>query len=130
LLHVDAGFGEPPEMVFRQLGVHDVESFVPPVKALFDERAKHPVLLVHAVEKSANVTVLAKNAPAQLTEPPFVPMSYLPPLRACVRAERMQASKSSSSKACSGNHDAGRERPLPNAFIRIRRDQDGRNGLS
>ena len=46
LLHVDAGFGEPPEMVFPQLGVHEVEGFVPLVKAVFDERAKHPVLLV------------------------------------------------------------------------------------
>jgi hypothetical protein len=50
-------------MVFTQIGVHEVESFVPPVKAVFYERAKHSVLLVHAVKKSANVTVLAENAP-------------------------------------------------------------------
>jgi hypothetical protein len=37
-------------MVFRQLGVHEVKGFVPLVKAVLDERAKHPVLLVHAVE--------------------------------------------------------------------------------
>jgi hypothetical protein len=37
-----------------------VEGFVPPLEALFDERAKHPVLLVHAVEESANVTVPAE----------------------------------------------------------------------
>jgi hypothetical protein len=63
LPHVDAGFGEPPEMVFPQIGVHEVESFVSPVKALFDERAKHPVLLVHTVKKRANVTALAENVP-------------------------------------------------------------------
>jgi hypothetical protein len=51
LLHVDTGFGEPLEMVFPQLGVHDVESFVSLIKALFDERAKHSVLLVDAVEE-------------------------------------------------------------------------------
>jgi len=37
-------------MVFPSLGVHNVEGFLPLVKAVFDERAQHPVLLVHAVE--------------------------------------------------------------------------------
>src|SRR5260370_25540070 len=64
--HFDAGFGEPPEMVFPQLGVHEVESFVPLLEALFDERAKHPVLLVEAVEESANMTVLAETAAGTL----------------------------------------------------------------
>jgi hypothetical protein len=62
LRHVDAGIGEPPEMVFPQIGVDEVASFVPPLKALLDERAKHPVFLVRTVEKSANVTVLTENA--------------------------------------------------------------------
>src|SRR5438874_8324244 len=48
------------------LRVHDVEGLVPPVEALFDERAKHPVLLVEAVEESANVTVTAETAPGTL----------------------------------------------------------------
>ena len=85
-------------MAFPQIWVHEVASFVAPLKAISDERAKHPVLLVHAVEKSANVTVLAETAPGTAPEPPFVPMFHLLPLQAFVRAERMQASKSSSSK--------------------------------
>src|SRR5258707_9035203 len=48
-------------MFSLQLRVHDVESFVPPLEPLSDERAKHPVFLVHAVEESADVTALAKN---------------------------------------------------------------------
>jgi hypothetical protein len=39
-----------------------VASFVALLKAVFNERAKHPVLLLHAVEESANVTVPAENA--------------------------------------------------------------------
>ena len=35
----DACVGEPHEMVFPQLGVHQMESFVPLVKAVLDERA-------------------------------------------------------------------------------------------
>src|ERR1700720_1308098 len=62
LPHVDARVGEPPEMVFRQLWVHEVESFIPPVEALSDERAKHPVFLVRAVKESANMAVLAESA--------------------------------------------------------------------
>jgi hypothetical protein len=40
-----------------------VEGFVPPIEALFDERAKHSVLLVEVVEESANMTVLAERGP-------------------------------------------------------------------
>jgi hypothetical protein len=43
-----------------------VEGLVSTVKSVFDERAQHPVLLVHAVEESANVTVLAETAPGTL----------------------------------------------------------------
>jgi hypothetical protein len=39
-----------------------MKSPVAPLKPLFDERAKHPVLLVEAIEKSANVTLFAKHA--------------------------------------------------------------------
>jgi hypothetical protein len=49
-------------MVFPESRVHDMKSFVPPLETLLDERAKHPVLLVHAVEESANVTMLAQIA--------------------------------------------------------------------
>src|ERR1700758_1815916 len=40
-----------------------MKGFVPTLEALFDERAKHSVLLVEIVEESANVTVLAETAP-------------------------------------------------------------------
>src|SRR6266404_3760625 len=65
-LHIDAGFGKPLQMLSLQLRVDDVEGLVTTVKAVFDERAQHPVLLVHAVEESANVTVLAETASGTL----------------------------------------------------------------
>jgi hypothetical protein len=37
LLCVDAGFGEPLQMIFPQFGGHDVEDFVPPLESLFEE---------------------------------------------------------------------------------------------
>src|ERR1700730_1226135 len=43
-----------------------MESFFPPLEALFDKRAKHPVLLVNAVEESANVTLPAEIASGEL----------------------------------------------------------------
>src|SRR5712664_110014 len=43
-----------------------MESFFPPLEALFDERAKHPVLLVDAVEESANVTLSAEIASGEM----------------------------------------------------------------
>jgi hypothetical protein len=49
-------------MIIPQLGVHDMKSLVAPLEPLFDERAKHPVLLVETIEKSANVTLFAKHA--------------------------------------------------------------------
>ena len=49
-------------MLCLQLRINDVEGPVATFKAVFDERAQHPVLLVHAVEECANVTVLAETA--------------------------------------------------------------------
>jgi hypothetical protein len=43
-----------------------MEGFISPVKAIFDERVKHPVLLVSAVEESANVTLPAEIASGEL----------------------------------------------------------------
>src|SRR6266568_2188475 len=43
-----------------------MERFIPSREAIFDERAKHSVLLVGAVEESANVTLPAKIAPGKL----------------------------------------------------------------
>jgi hypothetical protein len=39
-----------------------MKSPLAPLEPLFDERAKHLVLLVEAIEKSANVTLFAKHA--------------------------------------------------------------------
>jgi hypothetical protein len=36
LLHIDASFGEPPEMFFPQFGVNEMERFIQPVEAIFD----------------------------------------------------------------------------------------------
>src|SRR5438445_5257680 len=49
-------------MVFPQLRVDEMESLIPLVEAVFDERARHPVLLVDAVEESADVAVWAEHA--------------------------------------------------------------------
>src|SRR5712671_7245342 len=43
-----------------------MEGFIPQVEAIFDERAKDPVLLVDAVEEGANVTLPAEDAPGKL----------------------------------------------------------------
>jgi hypothetical protein len=49
-------------MILPQLGIDDMKSLVALLEALLDEGAQHPVLLVEAVEKSADVAVLAKHA--------------------------------------------------------------------
>src|SRR5260370_42636274 len=43
-----------------------MEGFCPPPEALFDDRAKHPVPLVDAVEESAHVTLPAEMASGEL----------------------------------------------------------------
>ncbi len=43
-----------------------MESFLPSVEAVFDERAKYPVLFFDAVEESANVTLPTESAPGKL----------------------------------------------------------------
>ncbi len=53
-------------MLFPFLRIHDVGSPFAPVEAIFEERAKHPMLLVDAVEESANVTLPAEIAPGEL----------------------------------------------------------------
>jgi hypothetical protein len=65
-------------MSLAQLGIHDMKSLVAPLEPLFDERAKHPVLLVEAIEKSANVTRLAKHAISDV-DGTFIPSHDGPP---------------------------------------------------
>jgi hypothetical protein len=48
-------------MFVSDLGAHDVERPLPPVNAVFDEWAKHTVLLVQAVEERAHVTMPAEG---------------------------------------------------------------------
>jgi hypothetical protein len=54
-LDIDTCFSEPPEMFFPQLGVNEMERFIPPVETIFDERAKHSMLLIGAIEESTNM---------------------------------------------------------------------------
>jgi len=53
-------------MLFPFLRIHDVGRLFAPVEAIFEERAKHPVLLVDAVEESANVTLPGEIASGKL----------------------------------------------------------------
>jgi hypothetical protein len=39
-----------------------MKSLLAPLEPLFDERAKHPVLLVEAIEESANVRLFTEHA--------------------------------------------------------------------
>jgi hypothetical protein len=66
LLHVDACLGESAEMFFASRGINEVERFISPLEAVLHERVKHAVLLVHAVEERANVTMLAERASRNL----------------------------------------------------------------
>src|SRR5467141_1479540 len=53
-------------MFVSELGVHDVERLLSPVEAVFDERPKHAVLLVQAIEERAHVTVPAESTAVEL----------------------------------------------------------------
>src|SRR5437660_8363016 len=96
------------------LRVHDVEGLVPAVKALFDERAKHPVLLVEAVEESANVTVLAETAPGT-AHGTAVRSHVSPPAATDICQSRADASEQIIlvKGLAQVANDAGRERALP-----------------
>lgn len=51
-------------MFFPSLGVNEMEGFVSPLETILDERAKHAMLLVDAVEERTNMT--AESAPGKL----------------------------------------------------------------
>jgi hypothetical protein len=53
-------------MLFSQLGVHDVESFLSSIEAVFDKGAKHSVLFVGTVKESTDVTLAAETASSKL----------------------------------------------------------------
>jgi hypothetical protein len=46
-----------PQMFFPQLGVNEMKDFIPSVETIFDERAKHSVLLIGVIEESTNMTL-------------------------------------------------------------------------
>jgi hypothetical protein len=124
------GFGQPPEMVFPQIRVHEMDSFVAPLKAVFDEGAKHPVLLVHAMEKSADVTTLAENA-ARTLHGTGVRCHVSPPAATSGCQSRADASEQINlfKGLAQVTNDASGKSALANAIVRIRRNQDGWNGL-
>jgi hypothetical protein len=66
LVHIDTCFGEPPEMFFPSLRVNEMVGSVPSLETILDERAKHAMLLVDAVEERTNMTILAESAPGKL----------------------------------------------------------------
>jgi hypothetical protein len=49
-------------MLFPQCRVHDVDDPLTLVKAILDERAEHPILLIDAVEERANVSMSTQCA--------------------------------------------------------------------
>jgi hypothetical protein len=49
-------------MLFPPLWVNQMEGLVPSLEAILDERAKDTMLLIHAVEECAHVTMLAEGA--------------------------------------------------------------------
>ena len=67
-------------MILSQRGIHDVKGLFAPLEALFYERAKHPVLFVEAVEKTTNVTLIAKYA-VSYVDRTFIACSCAPPPR-------------------------------------------------
>jgi hypothetical protein len=60
--------GELPEVIGASLGIDEVERFVPSVEAIRDERAKHAVVLVHAVEERTHVAVFTEAIPGHPQE--------------------------------------------------------------
>jgi hypothetical protein len=56
-LNVYSHPGQSLQILVPILGSHDVSSLFTPVKAILVEEAKHPVLLVEAIEERANMSV-------------------------------------------------------------------------
>jgi len=65
-LHIYTCVEEPPQILFPIIRFDNVGSLFAAVDAFFEERAKHPLLLVEVVEDSANVPVLAESTSGTL----------------------------------------------------------------
>jgi len=77
LLHINASLTQPCDVVMRLLGSTNVDRLLPVIEAIFEERAKHTVLLVDGVEQSADMTLRTEIAPANCTESSFVAIHHL-----------------------------------------------------
>jgi hypothetical protein len=55
-LHVDTGFAEQPKMLFPTLWVNEMEGLISLFEAVLDERPKHTMLLIDAVEERTDVS--------------------------------------------------------------------------
>ena len=62
---VDANRRKPLNVVCPPTRIDDVNGLLTRVEAVFDEREQNPIVIVGAVEKSADVTVPAQSCPAQ-----------------------------------------------------------------
>src|SRR5439155_9680262 len=116
------------EMIFPQIGVHQVAGSVALFKTVFHERAKHPVLLVHAVEESANVTVPAEIG-AGTMHGTAVRCHTSPPAATSGCQSRADASEQIIllKELAQPTEDVGGGCALPNAVASIRRDEHGWN---
>ena len=66
LLYIYTCLGEPLQILFPILGIHNVGSLFAQVEAIFVERAKYPVLLFDGVEEGADMTLRAEIDPGEL----------------------------------------------------------------
>jgi hypothetical protein len=100
-----------------------MEGFVSPLESFFDERAKHSVLLVEAIEESANVTALSE-ATASTLHGTAVRFHISPPIGTRLCQRRADASEQIillKGFAQVTDHP-GSQCALANAVVRIRRD--------
>ena len=63
--HVDANTRKPSNVVCPPPWIDDVNGLFTGLNAVLDEREQDPILIVGAVEESADVTVPAQSCPAQ-----------------------------------------------------------------
>lgn len=67
LLHIDPCLDEPTEMLFLSLRVNKMVSLISPLKTIYDERAKYPMLFVDAIKERTNKMIPAENTPVSRT---------------------------------------------------------------
>jgi hypothetical protein len=75
-LNIDTYFGDPLEMFFPQVRANEMKDFIPSVETIFDERAKHSVLLISVIEERANMTLAGTLWSANRTDSPVITMCH------------------------------------------------------